>query len=127
MSRTQAFHANHLGIDITAPPKNSRQKFKGVILDEAKISAASNECFTNNKKTVEKKKWIAEHDLYVTSFGRVMAKYEDIYMDAVTGSFYNSDGRCRSSFTLELGEVWKDQAGAAEQLMKLNADRGGIE
>jgi hypothetical protein len=108
-------------------PITERPKFKGVILDEAKISAASNECFTNNKKTVEKKKWIAEHDLYVTSFGRVMAKYEDIYMDAVTGSFYDQDGRCRSSFTLELGEVWKDQAGAAEQLMKLNADRGGVE
>ena len=127
MSRTQAFHANHLGMDITAPPKNSRQKFKGVILDESKSSAASLECFTNNKKVAEKKKWIDAHDLYMTSFGRVMSKHEDIYMDAVTGSFYNSDGRCRSSFTLELGEVWKDQAGASEQLMKLNADRGGIE
>jgi hypothetical protein len=116
-----------LGIAITAPPKNSRPKFKGVILDETKSCAASTECFTGSKKTIEKKKWIAEHDLYITSFGRVMSKHEDIFMDAVTGSFYNSDGRCRSSFTLELGEVWKDQAGASEQLMKLNADRGGVE
>ena len=108
-------------------PTTERQKFKGVILDESKSSAASLECFTNNKKQTEKKRWIDAHDLYMTSFGRVMVKYDDIYMDAVTGSFYNSDGRCRSSFTLELGEVWKDQAGAAEQLMKLNADRGGIE
>ena len=108
-------------------PANNRPKFKGVILDDSKSSAASNECLTNNKKQAEKKRWIAEHDLYMTSFGRVMSKHEDIYMDAVTGSFYNSDGRCRSSFTLELGEVWKDQAGAAEQLMILNADRVGIE
>jgi len=104
-----------------------RPKFKGVILDETKSSAASLECFTSNKKVAEKKKWIAEHDLYMTSFGRVMSKHEDIFMDAVTGSFYNEDGRCRSSFTLELGDVWKDQAGASEQLMKLNADRGGVE
>lgn len=108
-------------------PATERKHFHGVILDEAKSSAASNECFTNNKKTAEKRKWIDAHDLYMTSFGRVMVKYDDIYMDAVTGSFYNSDGRCRSSFTLELGEVWKDQAGASEQLMKLNADRGGVE
>ena len=108
-------------------PSNNRPKFKGVILDETKSSAASTECFTNNKKTTEKQKWIAAHDLYKTSFGRVMAKHEDIYMDAVTGSFYNADGRCRSSSYLELGEVWKDQAGASEQLMKLNADRGGVE
>ena len=108
-------------------PANNRPKFKGVILDETKSSAASIECYTNNKKQVEKKKWIDAHDLYMTSFGRVMVKCEDIYMDAVTGSFYNEDGRCRSSFTLELGEVWKDQAGASEQLMKLNADRGGVE
>jgi len=127
MSRTQAFHANHLGVDVTALTKNKKPNFKGVILDEAKSSAASSECFTNNKKVAEKKKWIAEHDLYMTSFGRVMSKHEDIYMDAVTGSFYNEDGRCRSSSTLELGEVWKDQAGASEQLMKLNADRGGVE
>lgn len=108
-------------------PTSERPKFKGVILDEAKISAASSECFTNNKKQVEKKKWIDSHDLYMTSFGRVMAKHEYIYMDAVTGSFYNADGRCRSSSYLELGEVWKDQAGASEQLIKLNADRGGVE
>ena len=100
MSRTQAFHANHLGVDVTALAKNEKPKFKGVILDESKSSAASLECFTNNKKQVEKKKWIDSHDLYMTSFGRVMVKYDDIYMDAVTGSFYNSDGRCRSSFTL---------------------------
>ena len=108
-------------------PTSERPKFKGVILDETKSSAASIECYTNNKKQAEKKKWIAAHDLYMTSFGRVMAKHEDIYMDAVTGSFYESDGRCRSSSYLELGEVWKDQAAAEEQLMKLNADRGGVE
>jgi len=106
---------------------DDRPKFAGIVLDESKSCAASLECFTSNKKVAEKKKWIAEHDLYMTSFGRVMSKHEDIFMDAVTGSFYNSDGRCRSSFTLELGEVWKDQAGAAEQLMKLNPDRGGVE
>lgn len=108
-------------------PTTERRHFHGVILDEAKSSATSNECFTNNKKQAEKKKWIDAHDLYMTSFGRVMAKHEDIYMDAVTGSFYESDGRCRSSSYLELGEVWKDQAAAEEQLMKLNADRGGVE
>ena len=117
MSRTQAFHTNHLGIDITAPPKNNRPKFKGVILDETKSCAASIECFTGNKKNVEKKKWIAEHDLYITSFGRVMARHEDIYMDAITGSFYNLDGRCRSSSDITLGEVRKDQVGAAARLM----------
>jgi hypothetical protein len=85
------------------------------------------ECFTSNKKLAEKKTWIANHDLHMTSFGRVMVKSGDVYMDAVTGSFYNEDGQCRSSFTLELGEVWKDQAGASEQLMKLNIDRGGVE
>jgi hypothetical protein len=108
-------------------PTTKRKHFHGVILDEAKISAASNECFTNNKKTTEKQKWIAAHDLYMTSFGRVMAKYDDIFMDAVTGSFYDSDGRCRSSSTLELGEVWKDQECAASQLMLLNPDRGSVE
>ena len=108
-------------------PTTERQHFHGVILDEAKSSAASNECFTNNKKQAEKRKWIDAHDLYMTSFGRVMVKYDDIYMDAVTGSFYNSEGRCRSSFTLELGEVWKDQECAASVLMTLNPDRGGVE
>ena len=106
---------------------DDRPKFAGIVLDESKSCAASLECFTSNKKLTEKKAWIANHDLYMTSFGRVMAKHEDIYMDAVTGSFYNSDGRCRSSSYLELGEVWKDQAAAEEQLMKLNADRGGVE
>ena len=108
-------------------PANNRPKFKGVILDETKSCAASIECFTGNKKKIEKQKWIAEHNLYITSFGRVVSKHEDIYMDAVTGSFYESDGRCRSSSYLELGEVWKDQAGAASVLMTLNPDRGGVE
>ena len=98
-------------------PANNRPKFKGVILDETKSCAASIECFTGNKKNVEKKKWIAEHDLYITSFGRVMARHEDIYMDAITGSFYNADGRCRSSSDITLGEVRKDQVGAAARLM----------
>jgi hypothetical protein len=107
-------------MDITAPPKNSRSKFKGVILDETKSCAASTECFTGSKKKIEKQKWIAEHDLYITSFNRVMARHEDIYMDAITGSFYNSDGRCRSSSDLKLGKVRKDQAEAAERLMSFH-------
>lgn len=106
-------------------PSKNRPKFKGVILDETKSCAASIECFTGSKKNVEKKKWIAEHDLYITSFGRVMARHEDIYMDAITGSFYNADGRCRSSSDITLGEVWKDQAGASEQLMSFHG--GGEE
>lgn len=103
-----------------------KEKFKGIILDESKSCAASSECFTNNKKTAEKKKWIAERDLYMNSFGRVMVKCKDSWMDAVTGTFYNEDGRCKSSFTLELGEVWKDQESAVKQLMALNPDRGGV-
>lgn len=111
---------------MTEPIKPEKPKFKGITLDESKSCAASLECFTNNKKKAEKKKWIDEHDLYMTSFGRVMSKHQDTYMDAVTGSFYDLDGRCRSSFTLELGEVWKDQEGAAAQLMAMNPDRVGV-
>ena len=106
---------------------NDRPKFAGIILDESRSCAASLECFTSNKKLAEKKSWIANHDLYMTSFGRVMVKSEDIYMDAITGTFYNEDGQCRSSSYLELGEVWKDQECAASQLMLLNPDRGGVE
>ncbi len=106
---------------------DDRPKFAGIVLDESRSCAASMECFTSNKKLAEKKAWIANHNLHMTSFGRVMVKSENIYMDAITGTFYNSDGQCRSSSTLELGDVWKDQAGASEQLMKLNPDRGGVE
>lgn len=110
---------------MTEPIRNKPQ-FNNVLLGESKSCAASSECFTNNKKTAEKKKWIAEHDLYMTSFGRVMVKIKDAWMDAVTGSFYDADGRCRSSTNLSLGEVWKDQEAAAKQLMQLSPDRVGI-
>ena len=118
-----------LGEEMTRPlvRVDERPKFAGIVLDESKSCAASLECFTSNKKLTEKKSWIANHDLYMTSFGRVMVKSEDIYMDAITGTFYNEDGQCRSSSTLELGEVWKDQECAASQLMLLNPDRGGVE
>ena len=83
--------------------------------------AISSECWMPSAKKVAKSAWLEWRELYTSDKNRVLFKRGTTYVDAITGTMYR-DGRCLSSDTLELGNVKRDQKGAAAILMAIKGE-----
>ena len=83
------------------------------------ILAAESECFTSTLSAESKKKWIKEHDLFVTG-GRAFALVDTAtyvyFMDCVTGTLYQF-GECLTSTDLKYRDFTRDNDKAAKILM----------
>lgn len=89
-----------------------------VQLSSEATCATSKECWMPSAKKPAKLAWLEGRELYTSDKNRVLFKRGTTYVDAITGTMYR-DGRCLSSDTLELGNVKRDQKGAAEILMAI--------
>lgn len=73
-----------------------------------------------------REEWIRRHELYLDSGGRVYTPVqlggETLIMDATTGQLYR-DGACLTSSRLTLGELRRDQEGAAKKLRSIFGDK----
>ena len=107
------------------PEIKSRKIFKryqdSVQLGNEGTCAASSECWMPSAKKIAKMAWLEWRELYTSDKNRVLYKRGTTYVDAITGTLYR-DGRCLSSYTLELGEVKRDQKGAAAILMAIKGE-----
>ena len=83
--------------------------------------ATSKECWMPSAKKAAKSAWLEGRELYTSDKNRVLFKRGTTYVDAITGTMYR-DGRCLSSDTLELGNVNRDQKGAAAILMAIKGE-----
>lgn len=81
--------------------------------------AADKECFSPLVSIESKRKWIDDHDLFMTD-GRVFAAVDTMthiyFMDAITGSLYNF-GECMTSIHGRTGFV-RDHEMAEKLLMR---------
>lgn len=85
------------------------------------ILAAESECFTPTLSAESKKKWIKEHDLFVTG-GRAFALVDTAnyvyFMDCVTGTLYQF-GECLTSTELKHRDFIRDYDRAEKILMAI--------
>ena len=72
-------------------------------------------------KTLAKEAWLEWRQLYTSDTNRVFFKRGVTYVDAITGSLYR-DGRCLTSSRLKLGDIKRDQKGAAAILMAIKGE-----
>jgi len=81
--------------------------------------ASEGECFTPTLTPESKKKWIAEHDLFIAN-GRTFALVDThthvYFMDCITGSLYQF-GECLTSTELKYNGFRRDNEQAAKILM----------
>ena len=86
--------------------------------------AAESECFTATLSSESKRKWIKEHDLFVTG-GRAFALVDTAtyvyFMDAVTGTLYQF-GECLTSSDLKYRDFTRDNDKAAKILMSITVN-----
>lgn len=87
--------------------------------------ASAKECFSSLVSAVTKRKWIDDHDLFISD-GRVFAVVDTqtrvFFMDAITGSLYNL-GECLTSSTGRTGFL-RDKEKATAILMGFKGPRG---
>jgi hypothetical protein len=101
--------------------RTKKRQFDDIVLSDEGDCATSNECFPPTAQKLAKSAWLEWRQLYTSDKNRVFFKRGTTYVDAITGTLYR-DGRCITSDTLELGEVTRNQAGAAAILMAIKGD-----
>ncbi len=114
---------------------------KDVVISPAKKQRADDfmcvhtlRVFSPGAKKDVKKRWIDDHDLWIADVSNqervltpVVMSGLLVWMDAITGSTYDSHGRCMTSDVLEirLDTLFQNQDRAAEILMSITCK--GIE
>ena len=97
----------------------------GRLDDRRKYNAS---LFNAAAKPKDKKKWIARNDLWLSKGGvrpllRASVDGAEYWMDCVTGTLYDDDGRCLSSITMRIdtSEMIDGGEAAAKHLMQIKS------
>lgn len=105
-------------------PVEEKRVLTRIKLAAGLILASESECFTPTLSAESKKKWIKEHDLFVTG-GRAFALVDTAnyvyFMDAVTGTLYQF-GECLTSTDLKYRDFIRDNNRAERILMAISVN-----
>ena len=101
--------------------RTTRRQLDNIILSDEGDCATSSECWMPSAKKLAKEAWLEWRQLYTSDTNRVFFKRGVTYVDAITGSLYR-DGRCLTSSKLKLGDIKRNQKGAAAILMAIKGE-----
>jgi len=101
--------------------RTKKRQLDDIVLSDEGDCATSSECWMPSAKKAAKEAWLEWRQLYTSNQNRVFFKRGVTFVDAITGSLYR-DGRCLTASRLKVGEIKRNQKGAAAILMAIKGD-----